>query len=205
MLASVPPAGGTREAWLAAMVAALRPVFTARGLALPQALRVSCGWPARRALSARGRVVGECWTPRASADATVEIFVSPYLCDSLRVADVLVHELCHAAVGNAAGHGPAFAAAARAMGLGGRMTATVRTAECDAYLVPMVQALGLYPHAALGAGYDHPADAPKKQGTRMVRVRCRCCGYTLRTTRMWLGVAVPTCPACGPKQGMEVG
>lgn len=184
----------TREGWLADLVDRLRPVFSAKGYDIPAALRVSCGWPASRALAAKGRAIGECWTPKVSGDLTTEIFVSPWLDDSMRVGDVLVHELVHAAVGNDAGHGPAFAAAAKAMGLGGSMRATTATEDLEALLLPMIQAMGLYPHATLGKGYDRPADAPKKQGTRMLKCACPTCGYVVRTTQKWLDVAVPLCP-----------
>ena len=39
-------------------------------------------------------------------------------------------------------------------------------------------------------------DAKPKQSTRMLKVLCPSCGYTLRTTARWLAVGFPTCP-CG--------
>lgn len=195
-LAGVPVSSKTREGWLAALTDRLRKVFSAKGYEIPANLRVSCGWPASRALAAKGRAIGECWTPKVSADLTTEIFISPWLDDSMRVGDVLVHELVHAAVGNDAGHGPVFAAAAKALGLGGSMRATTATEDLEAVLLPMITSLGLYPHATLGKGYDRPADAPKKQGTRMLKCECPECGYVVRTTQKWLDVAIPTCPAC---------
>ena len=30
--------------------------------------------------------------------------------------------------------------------------------------------------------------------TRLLKCRCRVCGYTVRVTRKWLRVAVPSCP-----------
>ena len=37
----------TREEWLNAMTAALRPKFKANGTPIPAKVRISCGWPAR--------------------------------------------------------------------------------------------------------------------------------------------------------------
>lgn len=37
----------------------------------------------------------------------------------------------------------------------------------------------------------------KKQSTRLIKVMCAACGYTMRITRKWLEVAVPDCPDCG--------
>ena len=39
-----------------------------------------------------------------------------------------------------------------------------------------------------------PVASTPRQGTRMMKVVCGECGYTLRTTRRWLAVAVPVCP-----------
>lgn len=195
----------TREQWLAALVDRLRPVFGERGLAIPAAIRVSCGWPSRAALGRSARRIGECWSPSRSGDWTTEVFISPCLDDSLRVGDVLVHELVHAAVGTAAGHGPVFRRAALAVGLTGKMTGTVRGPACEAYLIAAVRALGLYPHATIGGSHDRPVDAGKKQTCRLIKVACPSCEYIIRTTRRWLDVAVPTCPACGPDVTMVVG
>jgi hypothetical protein len=40
-----------------------------------------------------------------------------------------------------------------------------------------------------------PAVKPGVQGTRMLKVECPDCGYTLRTTRKWLDTGLPSCPA----------
>ncbi len=39
-------------------------------------------------------------------------------------------------------------------------------------------------------------DSSKKAGTRMLKVECPDCGYTVRTTAKWIEVGLPTCP-CG--------
>lgn len=176
-----------REVWLGALVRALAPSFAARGFPLPDKVRVSCGWPGSGGRS----VIGEAWSAAASADGSCEIFVSPELADSLRVGDVLVHELCHVAVGNDAGHRGPFRRCAVAMGLRGPMTSTVASPALVAELTAIVERIGPYPHATLARGMGK-----KKQGTRMRKVQCPACGYLVRTTSKWLDVGVPTCP-CG--------
>src|SRR5262249_4885040 len=99
----------------------IRPWFEAIDLTLPTAIRVSIGFPARRASTA----IGECHAPSFSADGSTQIFISPIIGDGTRAADILVHELCHAAVGPEHGHGWQFARAGRGVALGGPLTASV--------------------------------------------------------------------------------
>jgi hypothetical protein len=88
-----------REAWLTAAAEHFRPDFEAHGYPLPERLSVTCGWPSRGGLALKARTIGECWYAIASADGANEIFISPVLADPITVGHVLVHELCHAAVG----------------------------------------------------------------------------------------------------------
>jgi len=107
-----------------------------------------------------------------------------------RVGDVLTHELCHAAVGLEAGHGPLFRRCALAVGLSGQMRATVASPALIELLTGFLQVTGPYPHAQLTAA-DRPT---KKDGTRLLKVVCPECGYTERVTRKWLDVGLPVCP-----------
>lgn len=180
-----------RETWLNKMTARLAPDFERVGAPLPGKVRVSCGWPST---GKGGRAIGECWSPKASADERHEIFISPKISDGIEAGAILVHELVHAALGTDAGHGPKFAKVAKALGLEGKMTATVAGEELRERLNALVQEIGDYPHAALAA----LAAPRKKQTTRMIKVTCPECGYTIRTTKQWLEVGTPTCP-CGTK------
>jgi len=177
----------TREAWLLAAVELLTPAFAERGATVPE-VRVSCGFPQGRA-----KAIGQCWY--SAVDKVIQIFISPELADPVRVLDVLVHELVHACLGAGKGHGKEFRALATAMGLEGKMTATVAGPALKEQLKALSKDLGTYPHAKL----DRHA-GPKKQSTRMVKVQCtqEGCeggGYTVRTTRKWLEVGMPACPA----------
>lgn len=168
----------TREAWLNAFTTAARPHFDRVGFPLPAEVRCSIGFPSR---GARSKVIGECWSNAVSADGHFEIFLRPSLqSDASRIADVLTHELVHAAVGLEAKHGRLFAKCAKALGLEGKMTATVAGDAWREWAQPILEALGPMPGASLG---DLAASsAPKKQTTRMLKLECPECSFSCRTT-----------------------
>lgn len=181
----------TRESWLVAAIAELAAdVFAAADVTLPT-VRVSVGWPGGR--GKKNHVIGQCWASAAAGDAVPQLFISPVLDDASRVLDVLAHELVHAVDDCQNGHKGAFAKIAKAIGLTGKMTATVAGDELKPKLDAIVTKLGAYPHAALVAGAKQ---GEPKQGTRMLKIGCPECGYTARTTAKWLAVGLPTC-ACG--------
>src|SRR5215469_11455027 len=105
-----------RQQWLESAVEALRAKFADVGYTVPQKIRVSIGWPKRAASCG---AIGECWSTSASSDGHTEIFISPRLTESVRILDVLAHELDHATVGTDAGHGKAFKQCALKIGLCG--------------------------------------------------------------------------------------
>jgi hypothetical protein len=94
-----------REAWLNHVTAQLTPAFAARGAPLPARVRVAVGFPST---GRRGKRIGECWDSTASQDGTFEILIRPDVSDPLQAAEILAHELVHAAVGTKAKHGPPF-------------------------------------------------------------------------------------------------
>lgn len=179
-----------REEWLGRLVEALRPMFADQNAKLPKKIRVSCGWP-------RGsrKAIGQAWSLESSTDGACETFISPVLDDRVRVADVMVHELVHHAVGVKEGHKRPFAKLARALGLEGKMTATTANKELTEKLEQITYKLGTYPHSAI----DPNAGTIKKQSTRMLKVECnrKECGCVLRMTKKWLEeVGAPRC-GCG--------
>ncbi len=184
----------TRENWLNAAVEAMRPFFLGKNYKIP-AIRVSCGWPSRKALSAAGRALGQAWAPEASADGIGEIFVSPYLSAAVGecgVLSVLVHEVVHQVVGIEHGHKKPFGECARAVGLQGKLTCTTAGPDLLVLIGRWSEALGGYPHASL----DSCKGPVKKQTTRMKKCECADCGYTVRLAQKWLDIAVPECPVC---------
>lgn len=186
----------TREGWLHQLVTELRPMFKQHGTELPPDIHVTCGWPTKRALAPTGkaRTLGQCFPPSASAKGTTEICISPAIGDPQLAAAVLVHELCHAALiaeHPDAGHGPLFKQLATAMGLEGKMTETTPGPQLRDELKWITSQMRPYLHSTLDVTVGQ-----KKQGTRMLKVTCPECGYTVRTTATWIEQGLPTCP-CG--------
>ena len=168
-----------REEWLTAATFAIEAaLFVPLNKSMPSKWRVACSWPSRRA-SAKGSsgTVGQCFDPGASADGTAEMLVSMSQDDPVEVLAILAHEMVHAIEGVAAGHGKAFKRTALAIGLEGKMTATVPGDAFKRAVRPILDRLGPYPHAAVDIA------ARKKQTTRMVKMMCRDCGYIARTSR----------------------
>ena len=182
-----------RESWLTAAVEKLRPDFDQLGFSLPGGIRVTCGWPSKSALAAKRKRVGEVWSPDCSKDGHHEIFVSPSIADPVEALAILVHELVHTAVGVEVGHKGPFRACAKAVGLEGKMSATTASDGLKERLQIITDELGRYDHAELD---KLKSNAPPKQSTRMILVKCPECEYQVRTTRKWLNIGVPTCP-CG--------
>lgn len=194
----------TREQWLEQATEMLRGgIFKDAEARLPVGstaiippVRVSVGFPGGG--SARKRI-GECWNGKASDDGIPQVFISPVLSDSVRVLDVLVHEVIHAIVPDA-GHKAPFKRIAVAVGLTGKMTATVAGPELEARLKTMVTTLGEYPHAKINLS------SRKKQTTRMLKLECKSCGFICRASQKAIDEhGIPTC-ACGERlNGAEGG
>lgn len=112
--------------------------------------------------------------------------------DSMRVADVLLHEMVHSCAAFH-GHKGAFKHIAQGVGLTGKMTATRATDELnDRIKSEIVDVLGKYPHAKVRL-------VPRGQrgkGSRSIKVQCVDCEFTMRTTRKWIDQAqgLMVCP-----------
>lgn len=185
----------TREAWLTEASHGIVPWLKAVGAGQTPEYRISVGWPlGRRKMGGKGtHAIGQCFAAASSKDGHHEIFISPELDSPVRVLDVLTHELVHAFVGLEAGHGKDFKVVATKVGLTGKMTATTASDDLKVRLATLADKVGKYPHAELIAGGD---TLRPKQGTRMLKLECPKCGYSVRTTQKWIDVGVPTC-VCG--------
>lgn len=185
----------TREAWLELATEKLRmSVFL--GIAEFPRVRVSVGWP-YGAKSGKLKAIGQYWPAALATDKLPQIFISPKLGSSLEHLETLVHELVHACVPDA-GHGKAFKRIALAVGLTGKMRATVAGDALKARLNDLISEIGDIPHGAISL-QGKAAGAPKKQSTRLIPVECASCGYKARTTRKWLDeIGAPLC-ACNAK------
>lgn len=184
----------TREQWLLECAELLWPKVVACGGEKPERYRVSCGWPSRNPLmrpSASRRRIGECWSD-GSDDKAREIFISPALDNPVEVADVLLHELIHAALPPDTGHRHPFPSVAKRLGLEGKPTATFAGEELAEELKELTDSIGSYPHAKLDAGVR------PKQKARQMKCECPDCGCIVRMARSWIDIGTPTC-ACGTK------
>jgi hypothetical protein len=92
--------------------------------------------------------------------------------DSTRVAGTVVHQLCHAALGNRS-HGARFKVLATATGLVRKMTQKIEGPLFLAIMPGMIDRIGPYPHAAL----RQIRGLEKISGTRLIRITCPGCGY----------------------------
>ena len=189
-----------REDWLGQMIDLLRPDFEKLDSPLPEKIRVSCGFPSKSALARKAPRIGECWGVESSEDKSFQVFISPVLKEGVEVTATLVHELVHCAVGIECKHRGRFVRVAKAIGLEGKMTATVAGEALIVRLKELIGQIGPYPHARLVA-----SNQPKTQTTRMLKVTCKKCGCVVRMTRKWLDEAgVPTC-GCGGEMIQEEG
>jgi hypothetical protein len=179
-----------REEWLNNVAILLLPEFQKiTPVEVYPKFRVSCGFPST---GKRGRRIGECWYPAASADAVHELFIHPGQAEPLEVAAILAHELAHVLAGPEAKHGRDFKKLVKPLGLEGRACATVPGEAFKLLVAPILEAAGAYPHGALTPGGI--SSRGPKQTTRMIKVTCASCGYTLRAARSWIELGVPQCP-----------
>jgi len=188
----------TREAWLNAFAKAACPMFKKMGSPLPGNIRVSIGFTSK---GARGKAIGQCFADTCSADGQYEIFVSPQLPDSSRIADILTHELVHAAVGLHEKHGKKFARLASALGLEGKMTATVAGDFWHSWADKIIAKLGPIPHAELSST---TVTTEKKQTTRLIKCECPECGFVFRAAASWLECGELRCPDASCEGVIEV-
>lgn len=182
-----------RELWLTRLAKELERLFKRVGAPALPAYRVTCGWPSRKALTRKNKVIGQCFDKSCSKDKTTEMIVSMFIDNEADAAQILAHEMIHASVGTAAGHGKPFRDVAIAIGLEGKMTATVAGPEFIKWIKPVLKKIGKYPHATVDA-----SAATKKQGTRLVKVVCRIHdSYSVRMSQKWIDEAgAPICPIC---------
>lgn len=173
-----------REQWLHHVTEIFRPRFAKiDGLHLPKKLQISIGFPSKLALSAKKQRVGECWIVPG------HIFVSPVVASAHEAGSILIHELVHAALPAGVGHKAAFVHAGAKLGLtDGKPTCLGAGPELLAELKAIAKRTP-FKHRALAA-----TALPKPQGSRLLKVSCPECEYTVRVTRSWLDTGSPICP-----------
>ena len=181
----------TRETWLEQATQLLNDdVFAGAGLNVPNDVRVSCGFPLGVRAGSKHMAIGVCHPRSHSTGGVNEIFINPNQDDSLRVLDVLAHELIHAIDDCQDGHGAKFRSMALGIGLTGKMTSTVAGAELEEKLKEIQVKLGEYPHSEV---MMHK----KKQTTRNIKVACDSCEFSFRTSNKNVESMIYTgCLAC---------
>lgn len=213
---------GNRELWCGALVEAMRPVFAERGFPLPEKIRASIaftstGW--------KGKARGECWSDHMSADGATEIMVHICETDTVRIANILTHELCHAAQFLAAkgnpkkaakmkekgGHGKDFRKIAEALDVTGdplvagseKMPHALGDPKgaWGSWALPLIEAAGPCPHSAIGE-FVKKEKEEKKQESRMLKLdhseEQGGCGAVWRMSLTHIGDKPRlSCPCCG--------
>lgn len=186
----------TREEWLLKAIGILLDEkFKPLGYKFNN-IRVSVGFPSTK------KAIGQWWEPRATADGFSSIFIHPGQGIPSELLAILVHELCHDACGSKAGHGKIFKKCATAVGLEGKMRATVAGKELEKYLTSLAKRLGDFPHSALKPNAKPPT---KKQTTRMVKMECGDCGFIARAAMSKiLEVGAPSCACNQEPMNVEI-
>lgn len=136
----------SREQWLNEAVDRLRPYYRARGLIIPERIRVSVGFTSKGMNSKR---IGETWSSDVSHDGTTEIFLRPDLWEASAVMATLSHELIHAAAPGTNDHGAEFKKHMEVLGMIGRATQAKPGPKFQEELNELVSGLGPFPHAKL--------------------------------------------------------
>jgi hypothetical protein len=144
--------------------------FTEENTPLPDKVRLSVGF----AKGAKTNTIGWCYRSEAAEDGIHQIFVSPTLTDPVKVLSTVVHELCHAAT-DGHGHDKVFGAIARAVGLEGKLTATVPSEDLAKELQGIAKGLGEYPHSKL----THAAAFKGKHNKYQTKLVCQACPFDI--------------------------
>ncbi len=185
-----------REAWLQAAIQAMRPWFKGHNFDVPE-VAVSVGWPSSGGLGTAKRTIGQCWYGETTANGMPQLFISPLLddpADPMGVVPTLLHEVIHVVAGKDAKHGPKFGKIAKQLGLEGKPTSTRGGEELIERIRLILPVLGPFPHVKIV-----PDTTRKKQTTRMKKIQCDDCEYTVRTVQKWLDLhGPPICP-CNKK------
>jgi hypothetical protein len=167
----------TREEWLRAAAKQMAPWIKAVAkaakieAAYPADTLVSVGWP--RGGRSANDAIGQCWQPptHVAGDNQRTIFISPELTEPVRVLDVMLHEMVHAALPMGVGHGGPFKRIVVGLGLEGKATATYAKegSELHGRLVALARKLGSYHHVGLKKGPT--GSGPSKGQSKWVRLR----------------------------------
>ncbi len=136
--------------------------------------------------------------------------------DPVQIAGTTLHELAHVIAGFEAGHGKTWKETCRKVGL--RRAKAAGQSYCMAYFMPDIRfqiarlaspadGRPIVTRLNAGKGFTPANPRPcgavigvrggksrgKGSGSRMLKLSCEACGYTVRTTAKWLATGVPLC------------
>jgi hypothetical protein len=167
------------------------------------------GFSVTKARSARG----VCFHSKAASDGISQIFIAPTLGadDSAQILCTLIHEVAHAIDDCESGHVGRFRKLVSQMGLVAPFTSATAGEALTEILQPILEKLGPYPGASINLGDIKQ----KKQKARMLKLFCKVptesepgkvatCGYTVRTTQLWIDKGIPSCPLHDEELELEV-
>lgn len=168
-----------REAWINRMAELLRLWFRDHGYTIHGRMVVSMAalhWREKK------KDLGICHYDMDRKEKDINyIFVTAFETrsheDPVDVAATLVHEILHAVLPPGTKHGPLFAKGCKALGLAGKVTATVAGPELRAYLTTLVASLPPLPKRGVMA--PPPPPKPKKDPTAPHKFQCTCCKTTI--------------------------
>ena len=167
-----------RETWLNQATDLMRlGIFKNASLEIPKDVKISCGFAPTGNKGNKYKTLGVCHNRKSSKAKINEIFISPVTSESLRVLDILAHELIHAIDDCKNGHKKPFRDMALAIGLKGKMRSTIASDELIKDLKEIISKIGNYPHDVVSL------NTHKKQGTRMKKVSCSNCSFSYRTSQ----------------------
>lgn len=185
--------GVNREAWLRAVYTAIRQTLLPEA---PEMVAVTWGFPSKKALSTRNQRIGECWSGNAGGcEGKKAILISPVIKTGIEVADVLSHEMIHAALPAKVGHKGEFVRLMKRIGLEGKPTATHAGPVLKAKLEEIIAKVGTWP-----AGYLTPP--PPKDRNRQMKAECDC-GRILRVSRKVYSEGSILCGECDSEFKMQ--
>jgi hypothetical protein len=166
-----------REEWLQRVVEELKPWFSKAGHKLPDNIYVSVGNPTSR----KSSVIAEAWSSEHFED------------DADEVVRAVVHELVHVIDDCKNGHKKVFQDIAKSVGLVSPWTGCKASDELSSKVQRVLNKVGPYRQPVSSAVFLSAAEV--KPGSRMIKLVAEgCCDYSVRTTRIWIDLGLPSCP-----------
>ena len=155
-------------------------LFKPKGYKVPK-VELSISWATSGNRGKNSKTAGQCFNKASHQNGINQVIISPSYSGStiegtLRILDILAHELIHAVDDLKSGHGKAFKDCALAIGLKSPMRSTTASDELNEWLRKnIVDKLGKFPHGKVTL-------SGKKQTTRNIKVACDCCDFSFRTS-----------------------